>query len=52
MPGPEVLNASGHTGLYGGTEKDRVMVLAGNQGDQVCMAPFPAAQVLGVRRLA
>jgi len=29
----------------------RVLLLAGNQGDQVSVAPFPVARVLGVRRL-
>ncbi len=50
-PGPEVLNAPGHVGLFGGREGDRVLLLAGNQGNAVSLAPFPVAQILGVRRL-
>lgn len=51
QPGPEVLDAPGHVGFYAGTEGLNVLVLGGNQGDQVCVARFPAANVLGVRRL-
>lgn len=51
QPGPEVTNAPGHVGFFAGLEGDRVLVLGGNQGDQVSVAPYPAANVLGVRRL-
>lgn len=56
QPGPEVLNAQGHVGFFAGWEdgrqaKARVLVLAGNQGNAVSVAPFPWAQVLGLRRL-
>ncbi len=54
QPGPEVLAAPGHVGFFAGLEGNgaRVLVLGGNQGDQVSVAPFPADRVLGVRRLA
>lgn len=52
QPGPAVIAAPGHVGLYGGMDASQVLLLAGNQGDQVCVAPFPATRVLGVRRLA
>lgn len=51
-PGPEVLNARGHVGLFAGIDGSAVLVLGGNQGDAVSIARFDAAQVLGVRRLA
>lgn len=52
QPGPEVLAAPGHVGLYAGREGSSVLLLAGNQGNAVSVAAFPASRVLGVRRLA
>lgn len=54
QPGPEVLAAPGHVGLYAGLSEDmkRVHLLGGNQGDSVSVASFDVARVLGVRRLA
>jgi len=52
QPGPEVLQAPGHVGLFAGLEAGRVLLLGGNQGDQVSIAGFPVDRVLGVRRLA
>jgi uncharacterized protein (TIGR02594 family) len=51
QPGPEVLDAQGHVGFFAGLEGDEVLVLGGNQSDAVTVARFPAARVLGVRRL-
>lgn len=51
QPGPEVLNANGHVGLYAGQDAARVQLLAGNQGNTVSVAGFPVERVLGVRRL-
>ena len=51
QPGPEVINAPGHVGLYAGRDGDKVLLLGGNQGDKVSIAAFPASRVLGVRRL-
>jgi len=51
QPGPSVLNAPGHVGFFAGVDKAGVLVLGGNQGDQVGVASFPVSQVLGVRRL-
>lgn len=51
--GPEVLDAPGHVGFFAGRQGPSVvLVLGGNQGDAVTIAPFHAADVLGVRRLA
>lgn len=56
QPGADVLDAPGHVGFYAGVEgwgsdSARVLVLGGNQGDEVSVAPYPAARILGVRRL-
>jgi hypothetical protein len=51
QPGPEVVNAPGHVGFYAGRDGDNVLLLGGNQGNQVSIASFPASRVLGVRRL-
>ncbi len=40
--------ASGHVGFLTGVSKDRVILLGGNQGNKVCEAPFPRANVLGI----
>jgi uncharacterized protein (TIGR02594 family) len=52
QPGPEVLAAPGHVGLFAGWQQSGVLVLGGNQSDGVTIAHFPAARVLGIRRLA
>jgi uncharacterized protein (TIGR02594 family) len=52
QPGPEVIEAPGHVGLFGGwSETGSVYVLAGNQGDSVNVMPFPSERILGIRRL-
>ena len=52
QPGPEVISAPGHVGFFAGLYGETVMLLGGNQGDAVTVAPFPANRVLGTRRLA
>lgn len=51
QPGPDVLKAPGHVGFFAGIDGGRVLVLGGNQSDGVTIAGFPAASILGVRRL-
>lgn len=51
QPGPEVIDAPGHVGLYSGHDDKRIYLLGGNQGDKVCVAGYPIDRVLGVRRL-
>lgn len=55
-PGADVIAAPGHVGFYVSQEVISgvrfVNVLGGNQGDSVTVARFPAARVLGVRRVA
>jgi uncharacterized protein (TIGR02594 family) len=51
QPGPEVIKAPGHVGLFAGWDGGRVRVLGGNQSDSVTIAGFSAADVLGFRRL-
>lgn len=60
LPGSDVVvfwrgspNApTGHVAFYAGRDGKNVLVLGGNQGDRVSIAPYPADRVLGVRRLA
>jgi uncharacterized protein (TIGR02594 family) len=51
QPGPEVLNAQGHVGLFAGLYGDYVSVLGGNQGDEVCHRNYDIGDILGIRRL-
>jgi len=51
QPGPEVTAAQGHVGWFAGREGDSILILGGNQGDQVSVAPFAANRLLGIRRL-
>lgn len=51
QPGAEVLKAPGHVGFFAGVEGDRVLVLAGNQNNEVSIDRFPVGQILGIRRL-
>lgn len=42
----------GHVGLFAGWEgDDQVLVLGGNQGDGVSLAPYAKNELLGIRRL-
>ena len=57
QPGPEVIDAPGHVGLfssfgYGRNGLDeQVWLLGGNQGDSVSIASFDRRRILGIRRL-
>ena len=51
QPGPEVVNAQGHVGLFLGWSADEVAVLGGNQADEVSIGHFKKDRVLGIRRL-
>lgn len=51
QPGPEILDAPGHVGLYAGQDSGVVHLLGGNQGNAVSVQPFSADRVIGVRRL-
>jgi hypothetical protein len=51
QPGPEVIDAAGHVGFFGGFNKDQVLILGGNQGNSVSLASFPDDQILGIRSL-
>jgi uncharacterized protein (TIGR02594 family) len=49
-------DGGGHVGFFAGLDRKGVetcvLMLGGNQGDKVCVASFPVARVLGVRRLS
>lgn len=52
QPGPAVIDAPGHVGFFAGLEGTNVLVLGGNQGNQISIAAFPLVRLLGLRRLA
>lgn len=51
QPGPEVINAPGHVGLFHSYEGETVRLLGGNQSDGVSIASFPKSAILGIRQL-
>ena len=51
QPGPDVIEAPGHVGLFAGREGDTILVLGGNQADAVNVSRYPIKQLLGIRRL-
>ena len=53
QPGPGVLRAPGHVGIFAGfpTSGPSIRVLGGNQSDGVSIQSFNTETVLGVRRL-
>jgi uncharacterized protein (TIGR02594 family) len=51
QPGPEVIDAKGHVGLFAGLEGNEILILGGNQSDTVSIQRYDAGRLLGVRRL-
>lgn len=41
----------GHVALFACERDGQIYVLGGNQGNQVCIAPYPKSRLLGYRRL-
>ena len=41
----------GHVGFYINSDDRYIWVLGGNQGNQVCIKPYPVGRLLGYRRL-
>jgi uncharacterized protein (TIGR02594 family) len=52
QPGPEVRRAPGHVAFFAARVGSDVLVCGGNQANEVTFARYPAADVIGVRRLA
>jgi uncharacterized protein (TIGR02594 family) len=51
QPGPDVIDAPGHIGLFAGMSgAGHLYLLAGNQGNRVSVASFPVSDILGIRR--
>ena len=48
---PNIIDAPGHVGFFGGLEGDWIWVLGGNQSDTVKLSRYPVKDILGVRRL-
>jgi uncharacterized protein (TIGR02594 family) len=42
---------AGHVGLFAGWDGKNVLMLGGNQGDKVCVAPYAKSRIIGIRRL-
>ena len=42
---------AGHVGLFAGWDGKNVLMLGGNQGNKVCVAPYAKSRILGIRRL-
>ncbi|MCL2915995.1 hypothetical protein L2725_19835 [Shewanella corallii] len=51
QPGPDVIKAPGHVGFFAGFDGNDVLVLGGNQSDEVNVGRYPASKLLGIRRL-
>ena len=51
QPGPAVIAAAGHVGLYVGQDAATVTIVGGNQGDAVSVASFQKSRILGIRRI-
>lgn len=51
QPGPTVIEAPGHVGLFAAREGNNILILGGNQSDAVNLKPFSANRLLGIRRL-
>lgn len=51
QPGPDVINAPGHVGLFAGLDHDNMLILGGNQSDAVNISLYPQDRILGIRRL-
>ena len=51
QPGPDVIEAPGHVGLFAGREGSKILVLGGNQSNTVNVSRYPAGRLLGIRRL-
>lgn len=53
QPGPEVLDAPGHVGFFGGLlyKEKKILLLGGNQGNSVSVSHYDVDRVLGIRRL-
>lgn len=42
----------GHVGFYAGETETHILVLGGNQGDEVCIKKYPKEQLIEIRRVA
>jgi len=51
QPGPEVIDAPGHVGFYGGETPGKVAILGGNQQNQVSVQLYDESRILGIRAL-
>lgn len=51
-PGPDVIEAPGHVGLFAGwKDVNKVAMLGGNQNDSVNISYYDSSRILGIRRI-
>ncbi len=51
QPDADVLDAPGHVGFFAGWQNGKILVLGGNQNNQVSIASYTFDRVLSIRRL-
>ena len=51
QPGPDIIKAPGHVGLFAGWGTTSMYILGGNQSNEVNVTAYDPERVLGVRRL-
>jgi len=52
QPGADVINAPGHVGFFSAMDRDKIVLLGGNQNDTVKFSDYTISRVLGIRRLS
>ena len=50
QPGPDVIEAQGHVGFFVAMQRDRVVILGGNQGNKVSIRKYARSRLLTVSR--
>jgi uncharacterized protein (TIGR02594 family) len=45
-------STQGHVGFYAGETKDHILVLSGNQGNEVCIMKYSKTRLLDIRQAA
>ena len=52
QPGPHIIKAPGHVGLFAGWDGNYVRIAGCNQSDGVNVSRYPSRRILGIRRVA
>ncbi|WP_345374987.1 TIGR02594 family protein [Algivirga pacifica] len=51
QPGPDIIDAPGHVGLFAGRENNKIYILGGNQSNEVNVKAYDVERILGIRRI-